>query len=135
MNRWRSRLAALHNAVGQLPSSVQNVQIAQNRPPSPPFEHFEHFEQQARLAERVASTTDAELVAPSPWFERVAPPFGGEPLFEKPFAARCGRVEARGGVFLHFCPECGAWGAYGYGVNLGAGRFGRWYCAAHRPQG
>jgi hypothetical protein len=26
-------------------------------------------------------------------------------------------------------------GAYGYGVNLRAGRLGHWYCAAHRPKG
>ena len=25
-------------------------------------------------------------------------------------------------------------GAFGYSVNLRAGRLGRWYCAAHRPQ-
>ena len=24
-------------------------------------------------------------------------------------------------------------GAFGYGVSLGAGRLGRWYCAEHRP--
>lgn len=82
-----------------------------------------------------AAAPEAELVAPSPWFERVAPPTDGERGFEKPCAARRGRVEERDGVFGHFCVECGRWGAYGYGVNVRAGRLGRWYCAAHRPQG
>jgi len=27
----------------------------------------------------------------------------------------------------------GAFGAFGYGVSLRAGRLGRWYCAEHRP--
>ena len=30
---------------------------------------------------------------------------------------------------------CGAWGAFGYCVNLRADQLGRWYCGAHRPQG
>ncbi len=36
--------------------------------------------------------------------------------------------------FVHYC-QCGAWGVYGYGVDLLAGRLGRWYCRAHRPEG
>jgi hypothetical protein len=59
----------------------------------------------------------------------------GEPSLEQPCAARRGRVEERERVLLHFCAECGAWGAFGYGVNLRCGRLGRWYCAAHRPLG
>jgi hypothetical protein len=78
---------------------------------------------------------DAELLTPSPWFKRVIPPVKGEPGLETPCASRRGRVqELEGGVVLHFCAECGAWGAFGYSVNLRAGRLGRWYCAAHRPQ-
>jgi hypothetical protein len=77
----------------------------------------------------------AELIAPAPWFECVARPAEGEPGLEQPCAARRGRVGDRDGVFVHFCDECGRWGPYGYGVNVRADRLGRWYCAAHRPQG
>ena len=58
------------------------------------------------------------------------------------FDARVDNLIARGfprsrpdGLLLHFCAKCGAWGAFGYAVNLRAGRPGRWYCAEHRPQG
>jgi hypothetical protein len=81
-----------------------------------------------------ASKPAPELIAPSPWFERIAPPAEDEPGFEMPCATRRGRVEDRDGVLLHFCCECGAWGAFGYDVNLRAGRLGKWYCVAHRPQ-
>jgi hypothetical protein len=72
----------------------------------------------------------AELLAPL--FAPMSPA-DGEPSFGKPYATRCGRVEERDGLVLHFCVECGAWGAFGYGVKLRAGELGRWYCAAHRP--
>jgi hypothetical protein len=85
--------------------------------------------------ESPSAPASAELIAPSSWFECVARPGEGEPGFEHPYAARRGRVEERDGVFVHFCAECGRWGAYGYGVNLRAGRLGHWYCAAHRPKG
>jgi hypothetical protein len=84
------------------------------------------------LQERAA--LEANVVAPAGCFERIVPRAVSEPCLEKPCAARRGKVEEReDGVFLHFCNECGAWGAHGYGVNLRAGRVGRWYCAAHRP--
>jgi len=86
------------------------------------------------LEERAAP--EANVVAPADRFERTVSPAEGEAGLEKPCAARRGKVEEReDGVFLHFCTDCGAWGAHGYGVNLRAGRLGRWYCAAHRPQG
>jgi hypothetical protein len=79
---------------------------------------------------------EADLLSPSPWFERVIPAADGELGLERPSAARRGRVEKLSShMYLHFCSECGAWAAFGYGVNLRAGRLGRWYCAAHRPQG
>jgi hypothetical protein len=84
-------------------------------------------------AEKGGTGPEAELVAPSAWFQRVASPIIGEPSFDEPCVARCDQAGYRDGVFLHFCSECGAWGAFGYGVNLRAGRLGRWYCAAHRP--
>jgi hypothetical protein len=76
--------------------------------------------------------TSIELLAP---LFNPAPLTEGEPGFYEPCAARSGRVEVRDGLFLHFCAECGAWGAFGYGVNLRADQLGRWYCGAHRPQG
>jgi hypothetical protein len=55
--------------------------------------------------------------------------------FETPCDARPGQVDERpDGLFLHFCEECGAWGAFGYGVSLRTGKLGRWYCAAHWPR-
>ena len=74
--------------------------------------------------------TLTELLAPL--FRPVSPADSG-PAFSEPCIARRGRVETRDGLFLHFCVECGAWGAFGYGVNLRADQPGRWYCAAHRP--
>ena len=76
--------------------------------------------------------TPTELLAPL--FKPVFPP-DDEPAYSEPCIARRGRVGSRGGLFLHFCVECGAWGSFGYGVNLRADQLGRWYCAAHRPQG
>lgn len=34
--------------------------------------------------------------------------------------------------FIHNC-ACGQWGSFGYGVNLRAGKEGKWYCREHRP--
>ena len=62
-------------------------------------------------------------------------PIGGEPGLEQPCAARRARVQMLDGAFLHFCIECGRFGAFGYGVRLRAGRLGRWYCGEHRPCG
>lgn len=51
-----------------------------------------------------------------------------------PDPQRAGLVQwQEGGLFLHYC-ECGAWGVFGYDVDLVAGRLGRWYCGAHRPE-
>jgi len=66
--------------------------------------------------------------------ERWAPAVAGErpePAFEVPYPGRRGLVEKRGGAFLHFCRECGRWGAYGYGCSCDSR--GRWYCREHRP--
>ena len=77
--------------------------------------------------------TLGELLAPL--FRPVSPVESEARAFSEPCIARRGRVETRDGLFLHFCVECGAWGAFGYGVDLQADHLGRWYCAAHRPQG
>lgn len=84
-------------------------------------------------AEAAGKSGAADILAPLPWHERAAPPIAGEPSYEQPCSARRGRVEDRNGVLLHFCFDCGRWGAYGYGVRLLAGKSGRWYCRAHRP--
>jgi hypothetical protein len=53
------------------------------------------------------------------------------PSFEEPCPERRGLVERQGSLFLHFCVECGRWGAYGFGTTLS--HPGRWYCRLHRP--
>ena len=78
-------------------------------------------------------TVHESALAPVPWFDRIARVAEGEPGLEMPCAARCGRTQEVEGAFLHFCVVCGAFGAFGYGVSLRAGRLGRWYCAKHRP--
>jgi hypothetical protein len=92
-------------------------------------------EHKAEVLAALANTThDAQLLAPSPWFERKIPAADSEPGLEQPRVARRGRVQELDRALLHFCVECGAYGAFGYGVNLRAGRLGAWYCATHRPQ-
>src|SRR5262249_44632854 len=86
-----------------------------------------------RLPALAASAKEVGLLAPPPVFGRVTQPAEGEPGLEQPCAARRGRIQELEGAFLHFCIECGAFGAFGYGVSLRAGRLGRWYCAEHRP--
>jgi hypothetical protein len=86
---------------------------------------FQNFDSQGD------DVTPTELLAPL--FRPVSPP-DDEPAYSEPCIARRGRIGSRGGLFLHFCVECGAWGAFGYGVNLRADQLGRWYCAAHRPR-
>jgi hypothetical protein len=103
--------------------------------PAPTLATLAALAAHARESRDTGAGPDAELIAPSPWFESVARPSEGEPGFEHPWPARRGRVGEEAGVVLHFCAVCGRWGAYGYGVNLRAGRLGHWYCAAHRPKG
>jgi hypothetical protein len=126
VNRWRQRLAELHGGADEQRSApspaVQNAQNVQNLSPAPTCEHFEQFEQQ----------TGPDLLAPAAWFELLMPPGSGEPTFDRPCPSRRGRVERCGPAVLHFCIECGAWGAFGYGVTGGSP--GRWYCRDHRPE-
>jgi hypothetical protein len=68
-------------------------------------------------------------------FARAPVPRSDEPGLQQPCAGRRGRVGVIDGAFLHFCVECGRFAAFGYGVRLGAGRFGKWYCGEHRPRG
>jgi hypothetical protein len=85
------------------------------------------------LAALAYAAPGAALLAPSAWFEREILASDGEPGLEQPCVARRGRAQELDRVFLHFCADCGAYGAFGYGVNLRAGQLGRWYCGAHRP--
>jgi hypothetical protein len=68
-----------------------------------------------------------EVISPARWAEPAVA--FDEPSFEDPCPERRGLLERRGAVFLHFCVECGRWGAYGYGAPPG-----RWYCRLHRPR-
>ena len=53
---------------------------------------------------------------------RVAPLTDGEPGLEQPCAGRRDRVVMLdNGAFLHFCCECGRFGAFGYRVRLARG--------------
>jgi hypothetical protein len=81
-------------------------------------------------AQRDNSTTSAPIIAPVRWAAAAAGERPG-PAFEVPCPERRGLVEKRGGAFLHFCRECGRWGAYGYGCSSDSP--GRWYCREHRP--
>jgi hypothetical protein len=73
----------------------------------------------------------AEVIAPARWVLGAGGNCNPEPPFEMPCLQRRGVVERRAGVFLHFCMECGRWGAYGYGAT--GAKPGRWYCWMHRP--
>jgi hypothetical protein len=76
----------------------------------------------------------AEVLAALAMLGAVELPREDEPGSEHPCVARRGRVEGPAdGIFLHYCVVCGRWGGFGCGVNLRAGRLGRWYCAEHRP--
>ena len=79
-------------------------------------------------------TTDSDFVscvviAPAHWFGYAR--WAAEPPLDQPFPRRRGRTTSPGRLFLHFCPTCGAWGAYGY--DTAADRPGTWYCSQHRP--
>jgi len=83
----------------------------------------------AALPSEDSPTTSAAVIAPRRWVEVVAG--ANESSFEMPCPERRGLVERRGRLSLHFCIECGRWGAYGYGAT--GNNPGRWYCRLHRP--
>jgi hypothetical protein len=78
-----------------------------------------------------AAAQAAEVIAPACWALGAEGNCCPEPPFEMPCPERRGVLERRDGVFLHFCVECGRWGAYGYGAT--GARPGLWYCRKHRP--
>ena len=82
------------------------------------------------VRERQDTSSEPALLSPRIWFDRFGPP--GEPPLDQPCGSRCGFVERRGAVFLHFCITCGAWGAFGY--DAVGDLPGRWYCYEHRPR-
>lgn len=86
------------------------------------------------VGHRVSGQQDA--LAATPDFARVMPIAEGEPSLQQSCAARRGRVQELpdNGAFLHFCCRCGRFGAFGYGVRLGTGQLGHWYCGEHRPK-
>jgi hypothetical protein len=105
-------------------------------PPINLIEEIRRYKPQVMAA--LSAVTGAVEDGPASWGAVIAPACwvagaGGvfEPSFELPCHERRGLVERRGAVFLHFCVECGRWGAYGYGVT--ANHPGRWFCFSHRP--
>jgi hypothetical protein len=95
----------------------------------PPPDLIERLRQ--HKAEVIATlTAPAAVIAPARW-AAAAVGERPEPSFDMPCPERRGLVERRGGAFLHFCRECGRWGAYGYGCSSNSP--GRWYCREHRP--
>jgi hypothetical protein len=72
---------------------------------------------------------EGQVISPSRWAQPAMA--ADEPSFEDPYPERRGLVERRGPMFVHFCIECGRWGAYGYGTSRT--HPGRWYCRLHRP--
>jgi hypothetical protein len=75
-------------------------------------------------------------LAATPDVSRIAPLADSDPGLDQPCAARRGRVVVLdNGALLDFCYRCGRFGAFGYGVHLRGGQFGRWYCGEHRPRG
>ena len=102
----------------------EQERLSQRRPNGCPSAS-EHSGQDRQQATVMAEATAVACVA-----QRAA----GEPDVEQPCAARRGRVvPLDNGAFLHFCCECGRFGAFGYRVRLREGRLGRWYCGEHRP--
>ena len=99
-------------------------------PPVDLIEEIQQHKPEVMAALSSASVETAELIAPAQWVAGVASNCP-ERSFEMPCLERRGLIERRGGVFLHFCVECGRWGTYGFGA-IGE-RAGRWYCHLHRP--
>jgi hypothetical protein len=75
----------------------------------------------------ILAEIERPIISPARW----AGATSDGPSFEEPCPERHGRIERQGAMFLHFCVECGRWGAYGYGATLS--QPGRWYCRLHRP--
>jgi hypothetical protein len=121
MSRWHVRLAELRACRAHESGVVQDVQNVQYPATDRTFEHFEQFEQSAESR--------------TPEFARLVPRKHGEARLEQPCRARRGRVQVLDGAFLHFCVECGRFGAFGYDVRLSAHQMGRWYCTEHRAHG
>lgn len=90
-----------------------------------------------KLAKSPASPTQAtQPRAPAqPQAQPVAKASYFKPDTE-PDPTRVGLVSWEDGKpFVHYCAVCGAWGSFGYDVNLRKDRLGRWYCLAHKPEG
>src|SRR5438309_8754926 len=83
-----------------------------------------HAEPGVKLLAEHKAVVLAALAVPS----SVALTHADEPASDHACVARRGQVEVRAdGIFLHYCVVCGRWGGFGCGVNLRAGRLGRWY--------
>ena len=100
-------------------------------PPNDLIEEIRQHKPEVMAALSSVPLETAKVVAPARWVPGAA---GNcpEPSFEMPCFERRGLLERRDGTFLHFCVECGRWGAYGFGAT--GARAGRWYCDLHRPR-
>jgi hypothetical protein len=90
-----------------------------------------------KLAKATASTTPA--TSPRAPAQPQAEPVATAPTYTpdtEPDPTRVGLVAWDDGKpFVHYCAVCGAWGSFGYDVDLRNDRLGRWYCLLHRPEG
>lgn len=90
------------------------------------------------LATKLAKAT-ASPTPPSAPAQPQAEPVATAPYFKpdtEPDPSRVGLVLwEEGQPFVHYCAVCGAWGSFGFDVDLRNDRLGRWYCMAHKPEG
>jgi hypothetical protein len=82
---------------------------------------------------RAAEDAAAALAAPDPDLARERAETAAGLRAEAPEPARAGRIEVLpNGTRLHYCHRCGRLAPWGFGVALGRGRDGRWYCFEHQ---
>jgi hypothetical protein len=99
---------------------LRSISEAKRNRPCEASEISEQTTSSRRGEDYTAPAGVASVIAPAHW---VGGAVGiGETPFEMPCPERRGLVERRGGVFLHFCVECGRWGAYGYGTTSETGQ-------------
>jgi tubulysin polyketide synthase-like protein len=78
-------------------------------PPVDLIEEIQQHKPEVMAALSSASVETAVVIAPAQWVAGVAINCP-ERSFEMPCLERRGLIERRGGVFLHFCVECGRGG-------------------------
>jgi hypothetical protein len=124
-------LKAARDAGVQLGLDGDDLMLEASAPPPPAILDLLSRHKAEVLTLLHATARQSTLPAPTPSLSNA--PQLPEPGLEEPCAARRGRVQEINGALMHFCVECGRFGAFGYGVNLRAGRLGRGYCREHWP--